>query len=662
MNYKNESVEALKQKNESFAKLERGVYAALETYSNVHRGSGHNSIVSTHLFEQARDIVLDYLGLRKGKYVVIFCTPVRAEVLKTQLKQKKYQSVSSQDLGLPIGVRALVVKGNALPKGAPSQSGGGTTKLISHDWVIWANAPDRFEAGTPSIINTIAFARALLMIKKYGEDIFKNMSAEKLTVSGILYNDKLDKFSGRELLDKLRQNLIGRGILVPTTEGLRSFINLDNSASTPTFMPVWNTFCQTWHHSGEVQEEIINEVKTICSKAFGAPLATYDVIFTSNTTEAINLAAESFRRDIEKGNEPVVLGTFLEHSSNDLPWRMASNHSLIRLQVDNEGFVDIDELESLLSLYNQKGHYGKKRIKLVTVSGASNVLGTCNNIYEISRIVHHFGARMLVDAAQLVAHRKVDMEGCNIDYLTFSAHKVYAPFGCGVLMVRKGLLNFNSTEQELIRSSGEENKAGIAALGKALVLLQRVGMDLIMEEEQALTKRVLHGLTQIKGLRIYGIKEPESSRFSNRIGVIVFDLKNILPGRIARELAISGGIGVRYGCHCAHILIKYILKVPPSLERFQKIIQTLFPKVRFPGLTRVSLGIENSEEDVDRLIQVIAKIAGHIPSSANRHSAFVHNETKALSKANVKKQMKDFIKTATIKVYSNFGAELQDDE
>ena len=95
--------------------------------------------------------------------------------------------------------------------------------------------------------------------------------------------------------------------------------------------------------------------------------------------------------------------------------------------------------------------------------------------------------------AQLVAHRKVEMEKCGIDYLAFSAHKVYAPFGTGVLVVRKGLLNFSPAELELIKSSGEENAGGIAALGKALVLLQRIGLDLIREEEQALTG---HGIAR----------------------------------------------------------------------------------------------------------------------------------------------------------------------
>jgi selenocysteine lyase/cysteine desulfurase len=258
-----------------------------------------------------------------------------------------------------------------------------------------------------------------------------------------------------------------------------------------------------------------------------------------------------------------------------------------------------------------------------------------------------------VDAAQLIAHRKIDMEGCGIDYLAFSAHKVYAPFGCGVLVVRKELLNFNASELELIRSSGEENAGGIAALGKALLLLQRIGMDLIGSEEQALTGRALRGLAQIHGLRIYGIKDTESPGFIHKIGVIVFSLKNMMPNRVAKELALRSGIGVRYGCHCAHIIIKHLLNVNPFLEQFQRLIQALFPGLRFPGLVRVSLGIENSEEDVDRLIHVLRQIAGEDRSlSKGQVASSAHNGTPILPKAVVQRQMKDFTGDLVLKVYS----------
>jgi selenocysteine lyase/cysteine desulfurase len=137
-------------------------------------------------------------------------------------------------------------------------------------------------------------------------------------------------------------------------------------------------------------------------------LESYEVIFTSNTTEAINLAAESLQKESEQDLQPVVVNTFLEHNSNELPWRRIPGVSLIRLPVDEEGFIDLNELEALLRAYNQEGQHGKKRVKLVAVSGASNVLGVFNDLTQISRIVHRYGARLLVDAAQLVAHRKVE--------------------------------------------------------------------------------------------------------------------------------------------------------------------------------------------------------------------------------------------------------------
>ena len=493
---------------EAFASLERGVYAALETYSNVHRGSGHNSMVSTYLFEQARDIVLEYLKLDKDRYVVIFCSSRRETALISQIKSKNYQSVSSQDFGLSLGVRALAVNRKALPHGAPFQTGGGTTRLISPERVIWANAPDKFEAGTPAIVNIIAFARALKLIQQYGKEIFLNAATEELKTADLLYHDELEKYSGKELLDKLRQTLIGRSFMVPTNEGSRPYINLDNSASTPSFIPIWNVVRQTWHQSKQVQIEIVQVVRAICAGALGASLDNYDVIFTSNATEAINLAAESMSRKSEEGVEPVVLNTLLEHSSNDLPWRMVPGLSLVRMQVDAEGFIDLNELDALLSSYNQNGEHGKKRIRLVAVSGASNVLGICNNLGEISRIAHQYNARLLVDAAQMVAHRKVGMDLWNIDYLAFSAHKVYAPFGTGVLVVRKGLLNFSTTEMESIQSSGDENAGGIAALGKALIFLQKTGMELIQDLSRGLigglepaVQRAIKQHTRIGGQR-----------------------------------------------------------------------------------------------------------------------------------------------------------------
>ena len=604
---------------DAFAELERGIYASLEVYSNVHRGSGHNSIVTTYLFEKARETVLKYMGLSRNRYVVIFCTPGRASALKELMVSGSYQNISSRDIGLPLGLVALAAERKALPKGVPFQTGGGTTRLVSPGWIIWARTPDKFEAGTPAIINIIAFARALMLISHFGEGAFHNSNPGKLAAAEILQKDELEGYSGQKLLEEFRKTLIGRNVLVPTLEGAKPFINLDNGASTPTFEPIWNAFRKTLSQSKEIRQEIINEVRSVCSEMLGAPLADYDVIFTSNTTEAINLTAQNLNGESDIETESIVLNTLLEHNSNDLPWRMFGNFSLVRMPVDTDGFLDLNELNTIVSDYNQKGIYGRKRIKVVAVSGASNVLGSFNDLEEISRIVHKYNARLLVDAAQLVAHRRVEMGKCGIDYLAFSAHKVYAPFGTGVLVVRKGLLSFSQEELNLINSSGEENAGGIAALGKALLILQKIGLDLIQKEERLLTERILRGMTEIKGIRVYGIKDPESPLFARKGGVIAFNFKNKLPEKFAKTLSERGGIGVRYGCHCAHLLVKHLVGVPPFLEQFQGFLLRLFPKLNLPGILRVSLGIENTEEEIDTFINVMKEITRKNPGSNKKN-------------------------------------------
>jgi selenocysteine lyase/cysteine desulfurase len=243
----------------------------------------------------------------------------------------------------------------------------------------------------------------------------------------------------------------------------------------------------------------------------------------------------------------------------------------------------------------------------------------------------------MVDAAQMVAHRKIEMGKWGIDYLAFSAHKVYAPFGTGILFARKGFLNFNPSELRQIQSYGEENTVGIAALGKSLLILKRIGMDVICEEEKTLTRHALNGLANIDGLTIYGVKDAESHLFSQRGGVIVFTMKGLMSDKVAKELAIRGGIGVRYGCHCAHILVKHILGVPPGLERFQRIIARLFRRLRFPGVARISFGIQNTERDIDNLIQIVGKIAAR---------------NKTLKQKETERQINDFVKAAAVKVYS----------
>ncbi len=524
----------------------------------------------------------------------------------------------------------MAIEKKKLPRGIPLETGGGTARLVAPGWVIWARAPDRFEAGTPAILNIIAFAQALRLVRHLGKNALT--SAAPLTAAQVLRRDDLQELKGRALLDRLRQTLIGRGAAVPTVEGVRPYVNLDNGASTPTFEPIWQAVWQAWRQPKRVQEEIVREVRSICAEVLGAPPTTYDVIFTSNTTEAINLVAESLGNEAASDAEAVVVNTLLEHNSNELPWRSRPGSLLVRMPVDAEGFLDLDELETVLAAYNQKGQHGNKRIKLVAVTGASNVLGVCNDLGAIGRVAHRYGARLLVDAAQLVAHRRVDMDAWGVDYLAFSAHKAYAPFGSGALIVRKGLLSFSSADMEKIRASGEENVGGVAALGKALLLLQRIGFDLIQEEEQALTARILRGMAQVPGVTLYGTKDPASPRFACRGPVVSFAMKGKMAGRVAKELA-ERGFGIRFGCHCAHLTIKHLLQLPAFLEQFQGLIVTLFPGLELPGVARVSLGIQNTEQDVDDLLLALRAIARRSRVLGPRRSASLERQVEEEAEA-----------------------------
>jgi selenocysteine lyase/cysteine desulfurase len=611
------------------------IQCVLETYSNVHRGSGHKSMVTTHLYEKARGIVLEYLGLKKSKYAVIFLTPARAEAFTKLISHDDYQIVSSKDFGLPLGVSAVAVKKKALPKGIPFQTGGGTTKLYSKNWVIWANGPDKFEAGTPSIINIIAFARALLLIREQGKDIFKSNIPGKISVDEIFYDDELKDLQGKDLLENLQRTMIGNGLQVPTSNGLKPFINLDNSASTSTFEAVWDAFKDAFGVDEKKQKEIIAEVKKICAKVLSAPLNEYDIIFTSNTTESINNVAQSLKPRTVDLAEPVILNTILEHSSNDLPWRMVDGHSVIRLEVNKEGFWDLDELGRILASYNRDHQFGEKRIRLVAASGASNVLGVCNDLEALSRVVHSYSAELLVDGAQLVAHRQVVMATSGIDYLAFSAHKIYAPFGCGVLIAKKGLLNADMIETAV--KSGEENVGGIAALGKSLLLLKRIGFDTIHCHEQTLTRHALEGMKKIPGMTVQGILDTDSPKFEHKIGVILFGIKDMMAGSIAGRLARNRGIGVRYGCHCAHLIIKYLSNFTPATERIQKAVVLMVPALKLQGFVRVSFGLENTVADVDALLQELESIA--------------RKEKKPGKKVEVKAKIREFITLAEQRVY-----------
>jgi selenocysteine lyase/cysteine desulfurase len=150
-------------------------------------------------------------------------------------------------------------------------------------------------------------------------------------------------------------------------------------------------------------------------------------------------------------------------------------------------------------------------------------------------------------------------------------------------------------------------------------------------------------LAKTDGIKVHGIKDPDSPAFARKLGVIAFEVKGALSGSVAGALAERGAIGVRYGCHCAHILVKHLVGVPPSLEWIQRLLAILVPRLRFPGLARVSLGIENREEDIDTFLAVLGNFI------RQRHAP---GQSPSMPKTDIKQQINDFVRASTQRVYS----------
>lgn len=590
----------------AYAELVERVYNALSVYSNVHRGSGHFSAATTALFEEARSVILKSLSLREQDYQVIFCSVYFADLLKARLKPEDYIIMSSEAMGLPLGLRVMVIKKRALPHGIPIQTGGSTARMVSANYVVWADAPHIHEAGTPSVINAITFAIAVLLRKQY---MISNFSSHDTRISAgdILYSDELAGFTGLKLIAELQNSLPGRNVDVETMDGKTGYINFDNAASTPAFMPVWNAVKLTWHLSRVERINMTEEVRKIIAGFLHFNHSRYEIIFSANTTEAINIASRIIASHFKEESQPVILNTLLEHNSNELPWRYLRGFTHVRVNVSREGIINTAELEEILRKYNNEKAYGPKRICVVAVSGASNVLGTYSDIHEISAIAHRYGARLLVDGAQLIAHREIHIEENDIDFFAFSGHKAYAPFGSGALIVRKELADAFADELRNIARAGDENTVGIAAMGKALVLLQRAGMKVVEENEHILTNRLLNALQSVKGIRVYGIPDADSHQ---RGGIVSVETRNYYHGKLARQLAVRGGIGVRYGCFCSHMMVKHVLRIPRFFIGLQNTVFTLAPNLskQIPGLLRISFGIENSAIEVDRFVEVLRDI------------------------------------------------------
>ena len=344
------------------------------------------------------------------------------------------------------------------------------------------------------------------------------------------------------------------------------------------------------HHLAEEATALYEDARVRIAEFINASSAK-QVIFTRNTTESINLVAQTWGRKNLQAGDMIIL-TEMEHHSNLVPWQLLAAERNLRLEfipVDSEGLLDLDEYNNLL----QQGP------KLVAFTQMSNVLGTINPADQITAQAHAAGAIVLIDGAQSVPHFEVDIQALNPDFLVFSGHKMCGPTGIGVLYGRKQLLEemppflgggdmIKKVELRSFKTNSIPHKfeAGTPAIAEAIGLgaavdyLAEVGMERIAAQEQVVVNYAIERLSEVPGVSIYG---PEGKE---RGGVTSFNMDGVHAHDIAQILD-GDGVAVRAGHHCA---------------------MPLHDKLGIPASTRASYYLYNSVEDVDKLIAALYKV------------------------------------------------------
>jgi selenocysteine lyase/cysteine desulfurase len=380
----------------------------------------------------------------------------------------------------------------------------------------------------------------------------------------------------------------GSDLRVPLVQGGDcTYVNFDYAASAPALaqvtdriaalLPTYSSVHRGAGYASRISTDCYEKSRASVARFVGA---TDDqvVVFTRNTTDSLNLLAGCVP------GSTVVLD--IEHHANLLPWK---GSRVVRAA---------DTLAETVRLL--VAELCSKPTALLAVTGASNVTGEVLPIAALAEVAHRCGARILVDAAQLAPHRRIDLAECGVDYLAFSGHKLYAPFGAGVLVGRRDWLDaadpylagggavrnvtVESTQwapAPARHEAGTPNVLGAAALAAACDALSALDFGAVAEHEAALTARLHDGLGCVDGLEFLRLW----SDAPDTVGIVTFTIDGFEPGEIAAYLSAEHGIGVRDGRFCAH----------PLLGRLG----------RPGGAVRVSVGLGSCSADVDRLVEAV---------------------------------------------------------
>ena len=385
-------------------------------------------------------------------------------------------------------------------------------------------------------------------------------------------------------------------ILLRTVRG-KPLVYLDNAATTQKPRRVLDALARYYAkgnaniHRGVymLSEEATKAYDGARKKvqAFLNARACSEIIFTRNSTESINLVAQSFgRKNVGPGDE--ILITHMEHHSNIVPWQLLCEQSNARLRVapiDDRGQLRLDELERLMG----------PRTKLVAVVHLSNSLGTVNPVGEIVEIAHRREIPVLIDGSQAAYHMPVDVQALGCDFYVFTGHKLYGPTGIGVLYGREALLEAMPPYQgggDMIRSvtfdkttyadlpnkfeAGTPHIAGAVGLGAAIDYISSVGFERIAAHEQDLLAYGTAALSGVPGLRLIGTADHKAS-------ILSFVLKGAHPHDVG-TIVDSEGVAIRTGHHCTQ----------PVMERFG-----------VPATARASVAMYNTREEIDVLVSAL---------------------------------------------------------
>lgn len=408
-------------------------------------------------------------------------------------------------------------------------------------------------------------------------------------------------------------SLIGDGLFVPCLDGSeRPYINLDAAASTgahpavaqavDAFLPLYSSTHRGTGYKSQAATAAYEDARTAILEFANRTGGDDIAIFCRNTTEAINHLA--YRMQFSK--EDVVLTTVVEHHANLLPWGRVATRRFV--ECTPEGTFGV---EAIVRALDESPHP-----RMLAITGASNVSGWLPPLAEIIAEAHRREIPVMVDAAQLAPHRPLPIEA---DFIVFSGHKMYAPFGAGALIgprsfFREGdpfLAGGGAVElvdlDEVVWSeppereeAGSPNVVGAVALAAATRELGRIGFEHIIAHDEGLALHLRVGIAEIPGIRLLGPSLDERT-----LPVASFVVDHMPHALVAARLSAEFGIGVRNGCFCAHpYLIRLLGLTSAEVERFREDARN-HVRSNLPGAVRASTGLSNTHEEIDELLRAL---------------------------------------------------------